>query len=293
MLQPLGIERPIDVAGILFGDEVTGPAMFLVATRSDESLPELPAHGHASDSWRMPLLGSFAMGRTEYAAGDFRFQRGWRTYPSDNFATGPDGGWTVLVFGDRRGTRVRLASAAQEAPKLEAALAEWTGIHGDQLDPDDSCPESTMVTSIGAGAASGHVDGSFAETADWGEATDGGRRLAGLVGDEISGPLVVLTQQSADACAAPGGLVGTDVVRIVVRGSCMIGDRDYVAGDLHVRRAGPVDEVVAGSEGLSEVVIFADRRAVQGSGEGWATSHLDLVRSLASSQPSGTAPGRR
>src|SRR5688500_14885507 len=62
--------RPLDVAAIFFGDEECGPVLFLFATPPGVSLPASEAHGHASDSWRMPLKGSFRMGRTEYGPSD-------------------------------------------------------------------------------------------------------------------------------------------------------------------------------------------------------------------------------
>jgi hypothetical protein len=46
------------------------------------------------------------MGPARYGPGEFRFQQGWKPYGADGVAAGPDGGWTVLMFADRRGVRV-------------------------------------------------------------------------------------------------------------------------------------------------------------------------------------------
>src|SRR5205823_252902 len=70
-------------------------------------IPTGTAHGHDSDSWRMSLLGESHMGTATYGPGEFRFQQGGKPYGKDDFAAGPNGGYHLVMFADRRGFRTR------------------------------------------------------------------------------------------------------------------------------------------------------------------------------------------
>ena len=65
------------------------------------------AHAHASDNWRISVRGTTNMGRDTYEQGQFRFHDGGVPYASDNFAWGPDGGYGIIMFADRRGFAIR------------------------------------------------------------------------------------------------------------------------------------------------------------------------------------------
>jgi len=51
------------------------------------------------------------MGRDTYEQGQFRFHDGGGPYASDNFAWGPDGGYGIIMFADRRGFAIRPVKA--------------------------------------------------------------------------------------------------------------------------------------------------------------------------------------
>jgi hypothetical protein len=164
---------------LLIGDDTTGPGLALTATPPGAESPTGKAHGHASDNFRISLLGSFLMGKEEYGPGAFRFQDGWRTYPSDSNACGPDGGWELTMMADRRGTRRREiqgwvdGSAEAEAEfALQRYFAETFEFDGDLVDLDTTIAPgpSALMTTAGPTSNSGKLNGSFAdaESAFWG-----------------------------------------------------------------------------------------------------------------------------
>jgi hypothetical protein len=83
---------PDDLGQILLGDETCGPIVSLITTIAGREFDMMPAHMHASDSWRVSLKGEFRMGNVSYPEARFRLQRGWKNYPGDTYAIGPDGG---------------------------------------------------------------------------------------------------------------------------------------------------------------------------------------------------------
>ncbi|HVW31424.1 MAG TPA: hypothetical protein VHL53_02690, partial [Acidimicrobiia bacterium] len=261
-------DSPVSSTAVLLGDGSTGPALLLLHLPPGVSLPAAGAHGHASDTWRMPLAGTLAMGPDTYGPGDFRFQPGWRPYASDNLAEGPDGGWTALLFGDRRGLRVR--PVQPEGPPigpLDRAAGRWLRIGGDLVsdDPDDAPGPSTLSTTLsGLSSRPGRarVNGSFGETAEWFRFGEG-FLAAGLLGHPASGPLLLLARIPDGGRPLGSYTFGTEVLRLVVRGSCRIGDDWYGPGDIRVEHAGSGGPAVAGAGGVDEVVLIADRRALR------------------------------
>jgi hypothetical protein len=250
--------RALDVAALFFGDEQCGPVLFLFATPPGRSLPASDPHGHASDTWRMPLRGSFKMGRTEYGPGDARFQRGWRTYPSDNFPSGPDGGWLALLFADRRGTRVQRLGHDETAPGgAEQAVAEWVGLPTDP-DREQAVPASLLLTPFGDGVRTGHVNVSFNDTSGWIDTAPGVSRLISRIGAAGGGPVVVLSEFGPDATAPSNPHPHGKIVRLVVHGSCTIDGQECAAGE--VRLGGPhsTAELVAGPHGTGLVEVVTD-----------------------------------
>ena len=84
---------------------------------------------------------------------------------------------------------------------------------------------------------------------------------AGAMGDPDTGPIVLLTRVDGGGPAFGRFRLASDLVRLVVRGSCAIDGHAYVAGDMRAQIAGtPVGEAVAGPDGLDEVIVVADRR---------------------------------
>ena len=112
---------------IMVGDEQCGPFVVLSYVEpSDEQMPLSFAHAHASDNWRISVRGTTNMGRDTYEQGQFRFHDGGVPYASDNFAWGPDGGYGIIMFADRRGFAIRPVKAEiaeKVVPAQEAAGA--------------------------------------------------------------------------------------------------------------------------------------------------------------------------
>ena len=290
------VEAPVRSTAALLGDEATGPVLLLLELPPGVTLPPAPAHGHASDTWRMPLAGTLPMGPDSYEPGEFRFQAGWKPYASDNLAGGPDGGWTALLFGDRRGLRVRPVQADGPAVSpLDRAASDWLRVGGDLVsdDPAHAPGPSCLSTTIGDRPGRARINGSFGATDGWfrfGEA-----RVAGAwLGHPVTGPLVLLTAIGAGGRPLASYSFGTEVLRLVVRGSCQIGEAWYRAGDIRVEHAGSCGPAKAGPDGVDEVVIIADRRFATSDSirdPGWAST-LEAVaaRLRCTASPAGVAP---
>ena len=282
-------ESPFGLAGtfVALGDEQVGPLMFFLALPPGQELEKDPPHAHASDNWRITLKGSMPMGPDTYGTGEFRFQQGWKPYGYDHPAVGPEGGWTALMFADRRGLRMRhvhKATAPSSPQPVEVATAEWTGIVGDVRsdDPAEGSGPSALVTSFGHVRGS-HLDGGFSAAGRWPLVADGTRAIAALLGDQERGPVLVLSTTDADRCSSPEFVVDTEVLRLVVDGSCVVGDRWYGAGDFWLQEAGvPSPGVIAGPGGLREVVVFGDRRRAVPSNisDGWTSALPSLIGEL-------------
>lgn len=254
---------PLRPAAILLGDDERGPALHCFVLPPDVYVPDAVAHGHSSDTWRISLRGHLPMGRDSYGPGEFRFQQGWKPYASDNYAMGPDGGWCVVMFGDRRGMRVRPVKPTGVEPPLNKLLAAWLKVDGDLVsnDPSDTCGTSALTTTL-PGFRGGHVNGSFSQTEDWVDIGDGSRVAVGLMGDPEIGPLVVLSVTPNDSQALPPMCVDTETLHLVVTGSCTFGEDKYQAGDMRLQLPG-VEAPAArrGADQLAIVTIFGDRRA--------------------------------
>src|SRR5581483_1448400 len=112
---------------IMAGDDQCGPFVVLSYVEpTEEQMPLSFAHAHASDNWRISVRGTTNMGTDTYEQGQFRFHAGGVPYASDNFAWGPDGGYGIIMFADRRGFAIRPVKAeiaARVTPEQEAGGA--------------------------------------------------------------------------------------------------------------------------------------------------------------------------
>src|SRR5256714_5933640 len=112
---------------IMVGDDHCGPFVVLSYVEpNDEQMPLSFSHSHPSDNWRISVRGTTNMGSDTYLQGQFRFHDGGVPYASDNFAWGPDGGYGIIMFADRRGFAikpVKASIAAQVGPQQAAARA--------------------------------------------------------------------------------------------------------------------------------------------------------------------------
>jgi hypothetical protein len=165
---------------IMVGDEGCGPFVVLSYVEpTDTQMPLSFAHAHPSDNWRISVRGTTNMGRDTYEQGQFRFHDGGVPYASDNFAWGPDGGYGIIMFADRRGfaiTPVKAEIAERVTPQQEAAGA------GLGIDMQDPCPGAPAIATTLGPTARAHLDGGFDATGEWQEVAPGVRLAAGLPG---------------------------------------------------------------------------------------------------------------
>src|SRR5260370_25666960 len=127
-LASLSFSRAEEWGGLVFpagfeflGDPERGPVIRMMAmppglSTDGEDGKSAPPHGHASDNFRIALRGALRMGARSYGSGEFRLQQGWKPYGPDTVAEGPDGGWEMLMFADRRGMRMRPTRARPDDP---------------------------------------------------------------------------------------------------------------------------------------------------------------------------------
>ena len=285
--------RPVLIG---MGDPVAGPlvGLFYDAPSTPEQLagpPDLaPAHSHPCDNFRIVMKGELWVGPERYHHGEFRLQRSGRPYGRDGDAPHKDGNWRIIFFADRRGHRVRPTNPELRAQYADPdAIARTKDYFGDVLpvvlaDEDDGV--NGLVTTIDKPFSKvGHIDASFDETGGWEAVGDGGRMAVSLLGVHDVGPVVILQHTRPGQLATPAATFGSDVFRSVIRGSYQQGGQTVQMGDCALRAGGRLwPAVVAGGDGLDEVIIVGDRRGAvpvtTGPGAGWSETVSELVVSL-------------
>ena len=250
------------ILGIMAGDDHCGPFIVLsYVAPSDEQMPLSFAHAHASDNWRISIRGTTNMGHDAYEQGQFRFHDGGVPYASDNFAWGPDGGYGIIMFADRRGFAIRPVKAeiAELVGPQQAAAGASLGI-----DMQDPCPGAPAIATTMGPTTRAHLDGGFDASAQWDEIAPGVRMAAGLAGDPAAGPVLVFLDCSPGGEAVPARSIGAETIVAPVTGSVEAAGVTLAQGDVRVEE-GDVEHpaLVAGPDGAQLVVIFADRRALR------------------------------
>jgi hypothetical protein len=252
------------------GDDTCGPIIGPVACQPGTVPPPAAAHAHASDTFRIILRGTFKMGPEMYGPGEFRFQQGWRPYPGED-ALGDDGLWMAVFVADRRGMRARYVKEpppdspeAQVAVEMHRYFGRTYELKGGDVwfsdDPKDTAGPSALASSLGP-IKSGKRNGSFADADSWTTSHPGTREAVSILGDPICGPVVVLTATEPNGVVTPPCRFDTEVFRMIVAGACEIDGRRYEKGDMRIDRAGEwFGPVVAGPEGMQQVVVIGDRR---------------------------------
>jgi hypothetical protein len=276
------------------GDPVVGPlvGLFFDAPSTPEQLagpPDLaPAHSHPCDNFRVVMKGELWVGQERYHHGEFRLQRTGRPYGRDGDAPHVEGNWRIIFFADRRGHRVRPTNAdlrAQYAsPEAMARTRDHFGAVLPVVLPDSDDGVEGLVTTIDKPFSRlGHIDSSFDEADGWEPAGDGRSMAVTLMGLHDAGPVVILQRTAPGRQATPAFRFDCDVFRCVVRGSHTGAGSEM--GDMLLRAAGRRwDEVVAGPDGLDEVIILGDRRGaiaqVDADDSGWTRTLQRLVDGL-------------
>lgn len=247
---------------IMVGDDQCGPFVVLSYVEpTEEQMPLSFAHAHASDNWRITVRGTTNMGRDAYEQGQFRFHDGGVPYASDNFAWGPDGGYGIIMFADRRGFAIRPVKAEiaeRVGPEQEAAGAALG------IDMRDPCPGAPAIATTMGPTTRAHLDGGFDASEDWDEIAPGIRMAAGIAGEPTCGPVLVFLDCAAGCEAVPARSIGSETIVAPVSGAIDAGGTTLTQGDVRVEEAdiGHPD-LVAGPDGAQLVVLFADRRALR------------------------------
>jgi hypothetical protein len=247
---------------MMVGDDRCGPFVVLSYVEpSDEQMPLSFSHSHPSDNWRISVRGTTNMGRDAYGQGQFRFHDGGVPYASDNFAWGPDGGYGIIMFADRRGfaiTPVKASIAAQVGPQQAAAGAELG------IDMQDPCPGAPAIATTMGPTARAHLDGGFDTSDSWDEIAPGVRMAAGIAGEPTCGPVLVFLACGAGTEAIGTHSIGTEAIVAPVSGSVEAGGVQLTQGDVRVEEANVRHPaLVAGPQGAHLAVIFGDRRALR------------------------------
>lgn len=247
---------------IMAGDDHCGPFIVLSYVEpTDEQMPLSFAHAHASDNWRISVRGTTNMGRDTYEQGQFRFHDGGVPYASDNFAWGPDGGYGIIMFADRRGFAIRPVKAEiaeKVTPEQEAAGAALG------IDMQDPCPGAPAIATTMGPTTRAHLDGGFDTSEEWDDIGPGIRMAAGIAGEPTCGPVLVFLDCAAGSEAVPVRSIGSEMIVTPVSGSIDAAGATLTQGDVRVEEADVEHPaLVAGPDGAQLVVIFADRRALR------------------------------
>jgi hypothetical protein len=282
--------RPL-LVGI--GDDRRGPyvGLFFDAPSTPEELagpPDLaPAHGHVSDNFRIVMKGELYVGRERYHHGEFRIQRSARPYGADGDAPHVEGNWRIISFGDRRGSRTRPTN-----PELRAKIEDDEAIQRqrhetgvDILPANDPGINGLVTTLAKPWSKLHHIDGSMREADQWLTIGDGGRVCVNLLADHVVGPVYILQRTPPDIMATPAMTVESDVFRCVISGWHTRAGERVEMGDCRFQAPGvPWEAVVAGPEGLDEVIVIGDRsrRAITVDREdnGWPARIEDIIQDL-------------
>jgi hypothetical protein len=247
---------------IMLGDDHCGPFVVLSYVEpSEEQMPLSFAHAHASDNWRISVRGTTNMGRDTYEKGQWRFHDGGVPYASDNFAWGPDGGYGIIMFADRRGFAIRPVKPeiAERITPAQKAGGELLGI-----DMQDPCPGAPAIATTMGPTERAHLDGGFESSGDWDEAGPGVRMSVGIAGEPTCGPVLAFLDCAAGSEVLPARSIGSETIIAPVSGSIDAAGTVLTEGDVRVED-GDVEHprLVAGPDGAQLVVIFADRRALR------------------------------
>jgi hypothetical protein len=252
---------------IMMGDDHCGP--FVALSYVEPTSTQMPlsfAHGHASDNWRISVRGTTNMGRDAYEQGQFRFHDGGVPYASDNFAWGPDGGYGIIMFADRRGFAIRPVKAeiAERVMPAQEAAGVFLGI-----DMQDPCPGAPAIATTMGPTTRAHLDGGFDTSEQWDEIAPGIRMAAGIAGEPACGPVLVFLDCAAGCEAVPTRLIGTETILAPVTGSIVSAGTTLAQGDVRVDQADVEHPaLVAGPDGVQLVLIVADRRALRSALDG-------------------------
>ncbi|MEZ5376909.1 MAG: hypothetical protein R2733_10395 [Acidimicrobiales bacterium] len=246
---------------MLFGDEEAGPYVFLSASvPMEEQMPTGFSHAHPSDNWRISVRGTTNMGRDSYGHGEFRFHDGGVPYASDNLAWGPEGGFGLVLMGDRRGFAITpvKAEVTERVEPTQVAAAKAMGI--ERLDP---CPGAPAIRTTAGGTSRAHLNGGFGSEDGWIEAGPGVKAFVGLLGEPERGPVVCLIDAEPGAVAWPARTLDTETLIVPIDGSVEADGVTLEQGSVRLDASGVAESALAaGSGGVRLAAIVGNRQAL-------------------------------
>jgi hypothetical protein len=246
-----------------FGDPTAGPSvqLGLMTPVEGEALDWKhaidPVHHHGSDQFRVISGGEWNLAGKPITAGGYAFQESGWVYQEH---PGPGGAaWVALVMGDRRGTPSTLRFARDRDTLFAAGADYGEPPPGSPPYPHPAGPKGIAAIATTAGfCEKGYLLGTIADLAE----DETAPTMTGLLGDATVGPVVHLLKSGSNDAAIPACTYPTELLLIVVRGSCRVGPTEYRGGDLRVQQAdAAMEPLVGGPDGLEAVLIVADRRA--------------------------------
>lgn len=264
---------------LMFGDNDVGPFAFMSASapRTD-MMPTGFSHAHASDNWRISVRGTTDMGRDSYSEGQFRFHDGGAPYAGDNLAWGPDGGFGLILFGDRRGFAIQPVKQSIAEKILPSQVDAATKLGIDML---DECPGAPAINTSTGTTSRAHLDGGFDRSDSWPEMASGVRIFFGLFGERTNGPVVSLIDAAPGTVALGARTLETETLLAPVSGSITAGDDVLDQGSVRLEAAGVEQPaLLAGDEGVQLIAIVGDRSALRRSLAGGGFGEQDAAAAM-------------
>jgi hypothetical protein len=248
------------------GDPVSGPDIQLAIFSPPPNDMYLDTHYHGSDQFRAVIQGEIHVQRKYLMASQFGYQISGVPYREGFRAGKGEDLWMFAVHGERRGARSTMLgtdgdfqSIAFGDDQLDRPVASKDDPYWDDV-PGGSKGIIGLGTTLGR-QVGGFVWGSYGEDKGWRPLIPGVSITAGVLSDRISGPVILTLRSEMGRPAVPRATYGTEVAFSVIRGSCQIGDRKYIAGEVRIQKAGTtMDAIVSGPDGLDAVLMIADRR---------------------------------
>ena len=255
--QPLPDDGLLPGAVFGFGDHDSGPRVSLTIER--RLYPrKAPIHMHKSDTFRMALGEPIIVGRTSYCHSEFRLQE-TDTFYGPELWTDEVGTNQLLIIADRRGAKPYLAAPERQG-LVDQAVADDATVASVAMHERDARIEHHIVNNIGAQLHAGHWDAGFTMTGSWPELADGTRLAVIAFGEAESGPLLLCWDRPPGAVALPEIAVDTDVLRLIVHGSCILDGIERGRLGFRLQAAGvPCSSSKPGSHGVRELWCLASR----------------------------------
>lgn len=262
---------------IFLGDPESGPLVWLFngAPLDAESRaireahlrqPGAGRHLHRTPTFRIALgeqPEQMLLNNSWYGSGEYFILDANRIYTDP---TGMDGFQTLLVFADRRGMH-----PVRNDPTAQMTSGELIAHHDQRFTPfgsgirslhtsDNQAIGGIALTMDGGQRHDFPVRGSVDDRSEWSGLSDGSRIAAVFLGDE-TGPAIIMTENAPDTIESPAARCGGDMLRVIVAGSCTIGDTINGPGSFVASETGAaIGQVRHGPEGSLQLVVLGDRR---------------------------------